>query len=154
MKIVKYILIVVLVLAVIAAIAAPLGPLPGFFIGGTDTPAPASWADTSSTHEIKLKVPGTPPRVVILWVIQHDEELHVVGAKDSGWVTKLGNGGPVELRLNDSTHPLTASLMSENWHPVLAAYIDKYRPDYPDIVDGFPSMEEAEELIAVYRLNR
>ena len=154
MKILKALLFIIVIAGVLLAIAAPLGPLPGFFIGGTATAAPATWPDTSTTHEIKLKVPGTLPRVVIIWVIQHDGELHVVGARDSGWVSMLGQGSPVEMRLGDATYALRATPLSDGWEDVLSAYVEKYEPDYPDIVAGFPSPAEAEDLIAVYRLDR
>ena len=154
MKITQYVGIGVLALLVVLAIAAPIGPLPGFFIGGTIAAAPADWPDTSSTDEIKLKVPGGIPRVVIIWVIEHDDELYVVGAKGSGWVDKIGSSSAVEMRLGDNTYPLTANAVNQGWEPILQAYIDKYRPGYPDIVAGFPSMEEAQGAIGVFRLDR
>jgi len=154
MKILKRSLIVVVVVLAALIVVAPIGPLPGVFIGGKETAPPATWPDTSTTHEIKLRVPGTPPRVVIVWVIDHGGDLHVVGAKDSGWVSMLGAGGPVEMRLGDSTYPVRASRVTEGWQDVLSAYVEKYRPDYPDIIAGFPSLEEAEGTVAVYRLDR
>ncbi len=154
MKVLKIIILIVVILGVGVALLAPLGPLPGFFIGGNATAAPASWPDTSATHEIKLKVPGTLPRVVIIWVIEHDDELHIVGAKDSGWVSMIGSGSPVEMRLGDNTYALQATPVTDGWQEVLTAYVEKYEPDYPDIVAGFPSPAEAEALIAVYRLDR
>lgn len=152
MTAIKYVLLGALGLIVVVTIAAPIGPLPGLFIGGTATEVPARWPDTSDVHEIRLKVPGTLPRVVIIWVIDHDGELHVVGAPGSGWVSMLGDGGPVQMRLGDETYDLTATRVTDGWQPVLQAYVDKYRPDYPDIVAGFPPMEEAEGQFALFRL--
>ena len=154
MKILKITAVVVLVLAAGLAVVAPVGPLPGFFIGGSLTPSPAQWPDTSATHEIKLRVPGTPPRVVIIWVVEHDGELHVVGARDGGWAGMIGRGGPVQMRLGENTYTLEATLLGEGWQPVYQAWIEKYRPDYPEIVADFPSIDEADSLIAVFRLNR
>ena len=154
MKVLKIALPSLLALALIVALVAPIGPMPGIFIGGTLTEAPAQWADTSSVHEIKLKVPGTLPRVVIIWVIEYASELYVVGSKDSGWVTMIDAVSPVEMRLGDTTYALNASRVTEGWQPILEAYVEKYRADYPDIVAGFPSVDEAEELVAVFRLNR
>ena len=154
MKALKIVLAIVAVLVIAAAAAAPIGPVPGFFIGGNDATAPAEWPDTSSVDEIKLKVPGTLPRVVIIWVVEHAGELHVVGAKDSGWTSMIGSGGPVEMRLGDNTYALNATPVSSEWEAVLAAYLAKYETDYPDIVAGFPPVEEARDLIAVYRLER
>ena len=145
--------LLVLVL-VIVALLAPIGPLPGFLIGGTETAAPTTWPDTSDVHEIKLEVPGTLPRVVIIWVIQYESELYITGYAKSGWVQMLGDGGPVRMRLGDNTYPLMASAVTSNAEPILTAYMDKYRPDYPDIVGGFPSPEEAGDSYVVFKLSR
>ena len=154
MKILKVLALIVVVIGAVLIVVAPVGPLPGFFIGGSATATPAEWPDTSSTHEIKLRVAGGLPRVVIIWVVEHDDELYVVGAPDSGWVSMIGDGGPVEMRLNDNTYALEASLVNDDWESVLQAYVDKYRPDYPEIVAGFPTLEEAPGQFAVFRLNR
>lgn len=154
MKILKTSVIVAVVLLALLIVIAPVGPLPGVFIGGTKTAVPETWPDTSKTHEIRLSVPGTLPRVVIVWVVEHAGELHVVGASNSGWVSMLGAGGPIEMRLGDDTYALRASRVTDGWQDVLNAYVEKYRPDYPDIVAGFPSLDEAEGTVAVYRLDR
>ncbi len=154
MKVLRIAAIVLVALLAVLVVAAPVGPLPGFFLGGTPTSAPERWPDTSDVHEIRLKVPGTPPRVVIVWVIEHEDELHVVGSKDSGWVTRIGAGSPVEMRLGDRSYALTASPVSEGWQEVLEAYIAKYEADYPDIVASFPALDEAMGAVAVYRLER
>jgi hypothetical protein len=41
-----------------------------------------------------------------------------------------------------------------DWQPVLTAYMDKYRADYPDIVNSFPAAEEAKDSTAVFKLSR
>ena len=154
MKALKITLLAVLAVLAVLVVAAPIGPMPGLFIGGSPAAAPAQWPDTSATHEIRLRVPGLLPRVVIIWVIEHGGDLHVVGAKDSGWVRMLGAGAPVEMRLGDETYTLNAAPVTDGWQDVLTAYVDKYRPDYPDIIDGFPTIEEAEGNVVVFRLNR
>ena len=133
---------------------APLGPLPGVFIGGTPTQAPSKWPDTSAVHEILLRVPGTLPRVVTLWVVEMDNELYVVGDKSSTWVSMIGQGGPVEMRLGDNTYALAATPLTQGWEPVYLAYLDKYRPDYPDLVSEFPSVAEGDATGAIFRLSR
>lgn len=154
MKILKIISLVVLIGLVVVALIAPIGPLPGFIIGGNPAPSPARWSDTSDVHEIKLKVPGVIPRVVIIWVIEYGGELYVVGSKDSGWVEMIGDRAPVEMRLGDDTYALNASIVSEGWQPMMEAYVAKYQPNYPEIVASFPSVDDAKDLIAVYRLGR
>ena len=119
----------VLILALIVFIfAAPIGPVPGFFIGGNPTENPESWMDTSGIHEIKLRVEGALPRVVIIWVIEHADELHVLGAKDSKWISIIGDSAPVEARIMDNTYALRATLLTTGWEPIFKDYLDKYRP--------------------------
>ncbi len=153
MKILKIIIAVALSALVVVALVAPIGPVPGFFIGGEQTAPPASWPDTSGVHEIRLKVPGTLPRVVTIWVIDHEGELHVVGRRDSGWVKMIGQGAPVEIRLGDRTYSLNAAPLTEGWQAVLEAYVAKYKPDYPEIIAGMPPVSEAQDRV-VFRLSR
>jgi hypothetical protein len=142
-----------LVVLIVIAIA-PIGPMPGLFIGGTSAAVPEQWPDTTDVDEIRLRVPGVLPRVVIIWVVESAGELHVVGARDSGWVSMLGEGGPVEMRLGDSTYALRAVAVDEGFEAVLTAYVDKYRKEYPDIIAGFPSIDEARTQVSLFRLER
>ncbi|MEM1433982.1 MAG: hypothetical protein AAGG11_08020 [Pseudomonadota bacterium] len=154
MSLIRNILIGIVLLAAVLAVLAPIGPLPGFFIGGTEATVPERWPDTTEQDEILLQVPGTPPRVVTIWVVDYEGVLHVVGAPDSGWVTQLGEGGPVKMRLGDNTYALTAERITDGWQAILGAYIEKYEADYPDIVAEFPPVEEAEGQFALFRLDR
>ena len=154
MKILKLILGLLLVVGLAVAVLAPIGPLPGFFIGGKPVATPARWMDTTATHEIKLRVAGLLPRVVIIWVVEHEQALYVVGSSDSGWVRMLGDGGDVEMRLDDDLYSLAATRVREGLKPILASYIAKYETDYPDIVASFPSaVEDSPDSFAVFRLN-
>ncbi|MEM7097931.1 MAG: hypothetical protein AAF541_06680 [Pseudomonadota bacterium] len=145
-----------ILLATIIAVAAlaPVGPLPGFFIGGTPTVPPNVWPDTSKVDNVTLKIAGGIPRVIIVWIIQYDGELHVIGRSSSSWTNKLGSGGPVELRIEDQTYSLVASRVREGWEPIAMAYMDKYRPDSPELIASFPPIEDAADFIAVFELNR
>jgi hypothetical protein len=154
MKALKIAVPVLLVILLIVAILAPIGPLPGFRIGGLESPVPENWGDTSQVHEVKLKIPGTIPRVVIIWVIQYQGDLYVVGNSTSGWVKMLGSGGPVSMRIIDKTYSLSAKKMMTGWQPVMLDYVEKYRADYPDVTSNFPSPEEAADSISVFRLTR
>ncbi len=132
---------------------APIGPVPGVLIGGTESIAPDSWGQTSSVHEIRLKVNGgLLPRVVIIWVVQVENDLYIVGSRDSGWVSMLVQDGSVQMRMGPNTYQMNASAVTENWQLILERYQDKYRADYPDIVNGFPTIEEAADTIAVFKL--
>lgn len=153
MKILKVVALTLVVVIAIVIWAAPLGPLPGVFIGGTQSPLPAAWGDTRQIHEIKLAVgEGMIPRVVIIWVVQVNGDLHVVGAKESGWTTALGSGGPVRMRMGDKTYDMQATRVTAGWEPVLEAYIEKYQTDYPEIIQGFPDIAEAAGSTSVFRL--
>ena len=131
----------------------PIGPMPGFFIGGQPTPVPKAWPDTSKVDEILLKVPGILPRVVIIWVVQFDSALYVVGSRSSGWVQRIADGANVEMRLSGNTYALAAVPIRQELERVVDAYKNKYRADYPDIVAGFPTLEEAGDQFGVFRLD-
>ena len=83
-------------------------------------------------------------------------ELYVTGAKDSGWVTRLGNGGDAELRIGDNTYPVVAERQSENVNELITALYDKYRPNYPDIVGDMneistePRSRELDSVSTIY----
>lgn len=140
-------------IALVLVFATPIGPLPGFFIGGKSSPNPTVWSDTSKVDEILLKVPGTLPRVVIIWVVQVEGRLYVVGSGDSGWVQRIGQGAPVEMRLQGHTYLMYATPVTSGLQAILTAYTDKYRPNYPDIVAGFPSLDDSEDAFGVFRLD-
>ena len=152
MKRLHLVLLALVAIAVILLVAAPIGPMPGVFIGGTETEAPATWSDTSKVDEILLKVPG--PRVVIIWVIDVGGELYVLGSKESGWVQRIGEAAPVEMRLEGKTYALRATRVTEGVRPIFEAYVAKYEPNYPDIVAGLPPIDEAEGFAAIFRLDR
>lgn len=152
-KTIKISLLVLTLIAGIVILVAPIGPMPGIFIGGTETPVPDSWGDIADRDEIHLRVPGTIPRVVIIWVVEFGEELYVVGSQDSGWVKMIGDGAKVQMRAGDNTYLLTAEPLTSEWAPVVTAYADKYRPNYPDIVNSFPSIDVANRSFSVFKLN-
>ena len=153
MKLLKILAPLCLVLFVALVFVAPVGPLPGILIGGTPSEVPGSWGETSGIHEITLEVPGPLPRVVIIWVVQLRGDLYIVGSRDSGWVSMLGEGGPVRMRMEDNTYSLNATLLDTGWERAMEAYLAKYRPGYPEIVDGFPSLDDAAGSFSVFRLS-
>ena len=154
MKILKVLGALLIALALGVAVAAPIGPMPGFFIGGEQAQPPETWPDTSSVHEVKLKVPGGLPRVVIIWIVDVAGDLYVVGDRSGGWVRKIGTASPVELRIGDSTFALNAVAVSDDAEAILTAWLDKYEPDYPEIVAGFRNDAAGADSAAVFRLER
>lgn len=153
MRLLKVVLLLTMAALLVVAMSAPIGPVPGFFIGGERVAAPASWPDTSNVDEIRLKAPGTLPRVVIIWVIDVAGELYVIGTKDSGWVQRLGDSSPAELRIGDSTYAVTANRVTEDMEQIWRAYVGKYEADYPDIIASFPPIEEAAQGASIFRLS-
>ena len=144
-------LVAVVLLALVVRL--PIATTPAFFIGGSASSAPVTWADTSSTHEIKLRVEGTIPRVVIIWFVEIDNELYIVGETDSGWVSMLGNSGLVQMRLEDSTYPLQADVVTSGEEEILQKWLGKYAADYPEFVNTSAS-EEFLEYSSIYKLSR
>ena len=140
------------VILAMLVLVTPIGPLPGFFIGGQPTPVRQTWPETAKVDEILLKVPGILPRVVVIWVVQVDGALYVVGNSASGWVQRFGDGAAVEMRLSGNTYALNALPVTEDLERLLNAYKDQYRPNYPDIVAGFPTLAEAGDQFGVFRL--
>ena len=120
--------------------------------GGQPTSVPQTWPNTAKVDEILLKVPGILPRVVVIWVVQVDGALYVVGNNASGWAERLGDGAAVEMRLSGNTYALNARPVTQDLERLLNAYKDKYRSNYPDIVAGFPAFGEAGDQFGVFRL--
>ena len=92
------------------------------------------------------------PRVVTIWVIEYTGDLYVVGSPDNGWTSRIGDRGKVAMRLGDNTYSLVATRTTVELEEIITAYAAKYIDDYPDIVNSFPSVEEAKGLAAVFRL--
>ena len=153
MKVWKIGLSLVAVVLIALVVRLPIATTPGFFIGGSTSSAPVTWADTSSTHEIKLRVEGTIPRVVIIWFVEIDNELYIVGETDSGWVSMLGTGGLVQMRLENSTYPLQANIVNSGGDEILHEWLGKYEADYPEFVNTSAS-EDFLEYSSIYRLSR
>ena len=154
MKYLKYGTSALVLVIALLVLLAPIGPLPGIFIGGSAAAAPADWGDTSGIDEVRLRVEGTVPRVVIIWVVQQENELYVIGANESGWVSRLGQGGPVNLRIGDTTYALSASVVTQNQLPIVEAYQNKYRSDYPDIVGGMGAPQDMLAGVTIFQLSR
>ena len=58
------------------------------------------------------------------------------------------------MRLGDQTFALTATPVREGMREIFEAYVAKYEADYPDIIAGMPSIEEAESFASIFRLDR
>ncbi len=137
----------------VIAVAGPIGPVAGVRIGGEPTAVPASWSSTPLPDEVLLKTSGSLlPWVVTIWIIGDADALYVFGAADSSWVKNALADPLVELRIHDRTYALKATPLNPPDPAIYQKYIDRYAPDYPDIVAGMPKADEVEGVGTVFRL--
>ena len=150
----NYLLLALGAAGIIVAIAAPLGPMPGFRIGGTAAEPPASWAGAELPHNILFGTyDGVFPYVVTIWVVESGGTLYVVGDPASTWVAKATSTSDVKVRINDAVYDMTATRMPPGRVDVLTAYVDRYQADYPEIIDGFPPLDEMAQGSALFELS-
>jgi hypothetical protein len=148
-----YVLIVFIVLTVVVALAAPIGPMPGVRLGGSPATAPAQWSSVNLPGEVRLATSaGMLPHVVIIWVVESDDRLYVVGAPDSAWVEGATRSPDVSLRIGDDTYEMRATRLEPGRQDIVQKYIDRYKDDYPDIIADFPPVEEFSQGAAVFEL--
>lgn len=147
------VLLVLVLLSIGIAIAAPIGPMPGFRLGGSPAPAPAQWSAVTLPDEVLLATPGgLLPHVVIIWIVEFDERLYVVGAPDSNWVVRATHSPDVRLRIGDDVYDMRATRVQSPRPDILKEYVDRYDDDYPDIIERFPPVEEFAKNAALFEL--
>ena len=143
------------VIVLVIALAGPFGPVPGMRIGGTPTPPPANWSSVDLPEEVLLKTTGgVLPRVVTIWIVDHNDALYVFGATDSGWVKNTQADPNIELRIGDQTYALIAEALPTPDITVYQKYIDRYAANYPDIIAGMPKTSELEGAGVIFRISR
>ena len=146
-------LAVLFVLGLIVVIAAPIGPLPGFRLGGSEATPPAGWSGVDLPDEVRLaNYSGALPHVVIIWIVEHDDSVYVVGDPASTWVAGTTAAPDVDLRIGDDVYAMRAERQPPGRVDVLQSYVDRYKADYPDIIAGFPPMEEFAQGAAIFEL--
>ncbi len=134
------------------AVVAPIGPLPGVWLGGRSVPPPDDWSALDLPQTVQLQtVGGLLPRVVNLWIVQHDADLYVLGNPASGWVQAATANPMVALRIGDSAYTLRAQRVQAAG--AYAAYRRRYQADFPDLVASLPPPEAA-STVAIFRLVR
>ena len=147
--------LMLLIAAAIAAYLAPIGPVPGVRLGGSEAKAPQHWEDVPIPMTVQLKTTGGAlPRVVNIWVVNHNNELYVFGEKDSGWVRTASANPAVTLRMGDAAYALTAVPATDQASAAYGAYLDRYRADYPELVGSMPPASEGLTVGAAFRLER
>jgi hypothetical protein len=150
-----YALSLLMVLLIGLAVAAPIGPMPGFRLGGSEASAPAQWSSATLPEEVRLATfAGMLPHVVIIWVVESDNRLYVIGAPDSTWVAGASQAPEVRLRIADNAYDMRATRLDPGPAHLFEKYLDRYRDNYPDIIAGFPPMEEFSQGAALFELTR
>ncbi len=151
----KIVLIVLVIVALGAAIAAPIGPMPGFSIGGNDATPPDDWSSVDLPDEVLLaNYAGALPHVVIIWIVEADNRLYVIGAPESTWVNGTTSAPEVRLRIGDNTYDMRATRLQPGPQEIFLKYINRYKDDYPEIIASFPPPEEFASNAAVFELTR
>ena len=153
MKAIRISVVLIVAFLMFLAVRLPITTTPGFFIGGDPGISPSIWFETSSTHEMKLRVSGMIPRVVIIWFIEIENDLYVIGETESGWVKILGDGGRVHARLGDITYPLQASIIDSDTDKIIQAWEEKYQNDYPEFFSTTASKDFLKSS-SLYKLSR
>jgi len=149
----SYVLVVLIVLALGVALAAPIGPMPGIRLGGNPATAPAQWSSLALPEEVRLATSaGMLPHVVIIWVVESDNRLYVIGAPDSTWVDGATRAPDVRLRIGDNAYDMRATRIESGREDIFQMYIDRYKDNYPDIIAGFPPIEEFSQGAALFEL--
>ena len=58
----------------------------------------------------------------------------------------------MKVKLGDKRYSLQAIEMKDRGGEILSAYKAKYEADHPDIIAGFPAVEEMGKAMRVFRL--
>ena len=148
-----YSLLSIVVLLVGLALAGPIGPLPGLLIGGNAAETPQSWSEVELPEEILLEATGGwLPRVVTIWVVEANNALYIIGTKDGGWVEAATASKDVRVRIDDNTFALSATRLEVVDEEIYQQYVDRYAPNYPDIIAGMPPSNQIADTVAAFRL--
>jgi hypothetical protein len=148
-----YTLTVLVIVLIAVALAAPLGPMPGIRIGGTAAEPPPAWDGAALPDEVRFATyDGALPYVVTIWIVESGGGLYVVGAPESTWVQKATSSPEVKVRIGDQVFDMLATRMPPGREDVLAAYIERYEDDYPEIIDSLPPLEELAAGSALFEL--
>ncbi len=145
--------IVLVALALGVARAAPMGPRPGIRLGGNPATPPAQWSSVTLPEEVRLATSaGILPHVVIIWVVESDNRLYVIGAPDSTWVEGATRSPDVRLRIGDNAYGMRAIRIEPGRQDIFQMYIDRYKDNYPEIIETFPPVEEFSQGGALFEL--
>ena len=148
-----YVLAILVVTLIVLALAAPIGPMPGLRIGGTAAQAPTSWAAAELPDEVLFATYDGPlPYVVTIWIVESGGSLYVVGDPESTWVRKANSTSDVKVRIDDAVYEMRATRMPPGRIDVLEAYVNRYKDDYPEIINSFPPLPELAQGSALFEL--
>ena len=150
---VTYVLVAVIVLVVGVALAAPIGPMPGIRLGGSPATAPTQWSSVDLPEEVLLSTSaGVLPHVVILWVVESDDRLYLIGDPAGTWVEGATRSPDVRLRIGDNVYDMRAARITSGRQDIFQMYIDRYKDNYPEIIASFPPIEQFAQGGALFEL--
>lgn len=92
--------------------------------------------------------------MVIIWIVEADNRLYVIGAPESTWVAGTTSAPEVRLRIGDNTYDMRATRLQPGPQEIFLKYINRYKDDYPEIVASFPPPAEFASSAAVFELTR
>ena len=90
--------------------------------------------------------------MVIIWVVESDNRLYVIGAPDSTWVEGATRSPDVRLRIGDNAYGMRATRIEPGRQDIFQMYIDRYKDNYPEIIATFPPVEEFSQGGALFEL--
>ena len=147
-----YVLVALMVILLGVALAAPIGPMPGIRLGGSPATVPAQWSSVDLPEEVLLATSaGVLPHVVIIWVVESDDRLYLIGDPASTWVEGVTASPDVQLRIGDNVYDMQATRI-EGRQDLFQMYIDRYKDNYPDIIASFPPIEQFAQGGALFEL--
>ena len=148
-----YVLIALIVLLLGVALVAPIGDMPGIRLGGSPATAPAQWSSVDLPEEVLLSTSaGVLPHVVILWVVESDDRLYLIGDPASTWVEGATRSPDVRLRIGDNVYGMRAARITSGRQDIFQMYIDRYKDNYPEIIASFPPIEQFAQGGALFEL--
>lgn len=72
--------------------------------------------------------------MVIIWVVESDNRLYIIGAPDSTWVEGATRSPDVRLRIGDNAYGMRATRIEPGRQDIFQMYIDRYKDNYPEII--------------------
>jgi hypothetical protein len=92
---------------------------------------------------------GWLPQVHYIWGVGVDDAVYAMAVPDASWRARLYDDPNVLLRVGDGYYSLTATQVNDAGQIQAAfdAYMDKYGPQFEEILGRPPTIEDVTDLI-------